>query len=71
MNRFEKGSGVYTCSSCGIRTRETGYGEADVKLCAFCYQEGVLYNALSDGEIAEDYYVQQTVMLKRKYNRSM
>lgn len=38
-DRFAKGSAVYTCLSCGKRTRETGSGESDNHLCVACYDE--------------------------------
>lgn len=69
MNKFEKGSGKYNCECCGKTTRETGYGESDVYLCAFCYQEGIIYNTLSDGDISEEEYSKQIKMLEKKYKR--
>lgn len=44
MNRFKKnhfgGSGLYTCASCGKKTRETGSNESSVDLCKLCYLTG-------------------------------
>lgn len=44
---FGKGS-TYICSVCGKRTRETGFCESGVGLCAKCYEEGGLENEHSD-----------------------
>ena len=38
--RFARMSGTYTCHVCEKLTRETGYGEADLDLCASCYNLG-------------------------------
>jgi hypothetical protein len=45
-NPFHKG--VYTCSNCGKRTRETGQSESGVGLCAHCFEEAGLENEHSD-----------------------
>lgn len=48
-SHFQKGSGVYTCVSCGKRTRSTGRGDNEhVELCAACYDEGGWENQHSD-----------------------
>ena len=36
---FQSGSGVYICSDCGKRTRETGDGESGCGLCVACFDE--------------------------------
>lgn len=40
---------VYTCDSCGKRTRDTGEGEADCNLCKHCFQAASAANSHSDG----------------------
>ena len=45
-NRFGRG-GVYTCVSCGKRTRDTNGVACD--LCASCYKEVSMENAHNDG----------------------
>jgi cytochrome c553 len=52
-NRFARGSGKYTCVECGKSTRETGNGESSANLCAECYEEAELLNAVSDGDMPE------------------
>ncbi len=52
-NRFQRGSGVYTCSNCGKKTRETGHSESYVDLCATCYERGGDDNSVADGAITE------------------
>ena len=47
-NRFLRGSGVYTCRSCGKKTRETGESESFVELCAKCNYEAGLENEHND-----------------------
>lgn len=37
--RFQKGSGVFTCRSCGKQTRENGSGNSYVSLCPVCYDD--------------------------------
>mgnify|MGYP001547042102 CR=1 FL=1 len=44
---FRTGS-TYVCGACQKRTRDTGRGEGDVQLCARCYTECCLDNAISD-----------------------
>lgn len=47
--RFEKGSGVYACRSCGRNTRSTGRGDNDfVRLCVECYELAGEENHLLD-----------------------
>ena len=36
---FQTGSGVYTCNSCGKRTRETGSCESGTGMCRACFDE--------------------------------
>jgi len=52
-NRFQRGSALYTCRSCGKRTRETGSSESNNLLCAKCYEEGGLENEHEDGHHRE------------------
>lgn len=48
-NRFTKGSGCYTCSSCGKLTRSTGRGDNENSgVCAKCFDNGGLENEHSD-----------------------
>lgn len=47
-NRFKLGSGAYNCRICSKLTRETGYDESSVELCALCYWTAVVENAESD-----------------------
>lgn len=37
-SRFRRGSGAYMCEACTRRTRETGKGESDLRLCLECYE---------------------------------
>lgn len=46
--RFRSGSSVYTCRSCGKRTRETGNSESYSLLCLYCYDEAGQENTHSD-----------------------
>lgn len=48
---FNHNSSTYTCTCCSRRTRETGMGEADLDLCAFCYEVAGLDNEHNDGHI--------------------
>lgn len=55
-NRFQKGSGCYTCRVCSRRTRSTGRGDNEyVLLCAECYDLAGIENAISDGSDPENY----------------
>jgi len=48
-NRFERGSAVYACRTCGRNTRSTGRGDNEgVLLCEECYDLGGEENHLSD-----------------------
>ena len=48
-SRFQHGSGVYTCRTCGKRTRDTGNDEAGVRLCRKCFDEATIENEINDG----------------------
>jgi len=52
VKKFQGGmkGAVYTCRDCGKRTRETGYSESSVGLCAKCFEEGGLINEHSDND---------------------
>ncbi len=41
--------GVFKCSACGKRTRDTGEN-ASVGLCPDCYKECMIENMISDGK---------------------
>jgi hypothetical protein len=47
---FTKGSGCYTCVSCGKLTRDDGNGDSvHCRLCTKCFEESGLENEHSDG----------------------
>lgn len=45
---FKAGSGCYTCKDCGKRTRETGFGEAELELCRSCFGDAGDENTHND-----------------------
>jgi hypothetical protein len=47
-SRFQRGSGVYTCRSCGHDTRDTGGDGSGVRLCDTCYELAGEVNHMSD-----------------------
>ncbi len=47
-SKIQKGSGVYICSICGKKTRDTGHGEGSVGICRDCYIEQEEYNQSLD-----------------------
>lgn len=47
-NRYFSNGGAYRCRICNKRTRETGYEESSVELCAKCLLECYVENAQSD-----------------------
>lgn len=47
-NKFKRGSGCFTCHSCGRSTRDTGGDNTSLKLCAECYEIGGIENQISD-----------------------
>lgn len=50
-NRFERGSGCYTCQNCKRKTRSTGRGDNEnVGLCEECYEMAGIDNAFADGQ---------------------
>lgn len=54
-NRFARGSGCYTCSSCGKKTRSTGRGDNEnCGVCVKCFDNGGLENQHSDEGHAGD-----------------
>ncbi len=53
-NRFQRGSGCYTCAVCKKLTRSTGRGDNEhVGLCAYCYDKAGDENAVSDGHMTQ------------------
>lgn len=48
-SKFQKGSGSYICSECGKRTRDTGNGEGELRLCRHCLEQGEWDNFIEDG----------------------
>ena len=53
-NRFQRGTGCYTCASCGKKTRSTGRGDNEnVGMCAHCYDRAEDENGLSDESITQ------------------
>ena len=67
MNRFTKGSGKYTCQSCGKLTRDTGEGEAEVGLCAYCNACAEWYNSYQDHVITKEEYDAKVLELRKEY----
>lgn len=52
-NRFQQGfmgsgGGVYKCTSCGKKTRETGEGESSLGVCRACHEYMGWENFCSD-----------------------
>ena len=68
-NRFNQGSGKYECVDCGKLTRETGHGESDVDLCAYCMYHIQYENALADGQVSKEKFVELVEELKKEYKR--
>jgi hypothetical protein len=68
-NRFQKGSGCYTCQSCKRKTRDTGGGAVNNGLCDYCYEEAGLQNSLDDGNITQADFDKQLECLKTQYHR--
>ena len=52
-NRFQAGSGCYTCKSCGKRTRDTGGDNTDLEMCRECYDRAGDENAVNDGQMTQ------------------
>jgi len=65
-DRFEKGSGCYTCLDCGKRTRETGECESGCQLCKECYELAGLENMLQDGNISQEEYDRRVAEIRGK-----
>jgi len=54
-NRFQIGSGCFTCQACKRRTRDTGGDNQDVGLCAECYDLAGIENTISDKEAKDNW----------------
>jgi hypothetical protein len=65
----KKDGSTYVCACCGKRTRETGLGESNCELCAYCYEESGLENSFSDGSISKEIFDEAISNLKKQYNR--
>jgi len=70
-NRFKGGlaGSTYKCGWCGRLTRETGYGESSLRLCAYDMREAEEYNRLQDGHITDAKYQATMLKLKAEYSR--
>ena len=69
-NRRFGSQGVYTCRVCGKKTRETGMGESDMQLCAYCMEASGMENAFNDGACTLEEYNRGIADLNAEYNRS-
>ena len=49
VDKFNRGSGCYTCAMCGKQTRETGGCESNCRLCLSCFEQAGLENEHQDG----------------------
>lgn len=73
--RFQAGSmfgrqgGTYVCRCCKRNTRETGEGESDTQLCAYCFLESGIENALSDGAMSQEEFDKDIDELQKQYKR--
>jgi hypothetical protein len=55
QNRFAKGSGCFTCKSCGKFTRQSSDPDAaSIGLCHRCYEMRLPENAVNDGRMTEE-----------------
>ena len=68
IDKFQKGSSTYKCTSCGKRTRDTGAGEAQFKLCRSCYLDQEYENAHDNGE-HDDKYIESCELCRKKMGR--
>jgi hypothetical protein len=69
-SRFQRGSGVYVCRTCGHNTRDTGGDGAGVQLCDLCFDLAGEENHISDNsggtyESAENVRSQLAALDKR------
>ena len=51
--KFRRGTGCYTCRSCGKKTRETGSSESFAELCLTCFDYFSWENTHNDESHAE------------------
>jgi hypothetical protein len=69
ISKFTRENGsVYTCTDCGKRTRETGEGESQHELCAFCFMKASWHNCVVDGEMSIEEFNEIVAGLKKTYN---
>jgi hypothetical protein len=52
--RFQRGSALFNCRSCGRATRETGGDHGSIELCAECFDWSSAENTLNDGGYETD-----------------
>jgi hypothetical protein len=59
-SRFQKGSGCYTCRSCGKNTRSTGRGDNEnIRLCVPCFDMSSDEKAVLDGLMTKHDFEEQ------------
>ena len=66
-NRYAFNSSTYICGCCKRRTRETGLGESQLDLCAYCYDAAGIENSFSDGHITTEQYKAEIIALNEQY----
>jgi hypothetical protein len=53
-SHFQRGTGRFTCTSCGKKTRATGHRDNEyVGMCRDCYERAGNENAVSDGQMTQ------------------
>lgn len=52
-SKFQRGSGCFTCKSCGKMTRDTDDNGSWCRVCPLCYEKGSWGNHLSDNGIGD------------------
>lgn len=68
-NRFQKGSGVFTCKCCKRQTRDTGDSNTDLRHCHECYELAGIENSYLDGCAEPSYLDTARHLLKQCQQR--
>jgi len=52
-DKFKRGSGCFSCKSCGRQTRDTG-DNGELQLCSECYEMAGIENSIADGNATDE-----------------
>ncbi len=62
-SKFGRGTGVYSCTACTRKTRQTGGDNDSLKMCEECYEIAGLENTIADHGDPEERHASEIARL--------